>query len=240
MPPHPLHCRFSGTLPVPKVFLHTPRLPYQLRDQLIHIDTHDYHIRSLLDRQQFSDEDALAADLGISSATWALFGVVWPSSRVLARQVSGMALQGLKVLEIGCGLGLTSIVLHRMGVDITASDYHPLAREFLERNVQRNALPPLKYRAGNWESNNPGLGEFDLIIGSDLLYQPRHAQQVSAFIALHSESGGAALVVDPDRGNRNAFTRCMLGLGFRHHFERFKEEGLAEARCKGRILHYQR
>lgn len=38
------------------------------------------------------------------------------------------------MLEIGCGLGLSSIVLHQMGMDITASDYHPLAKEFLDRS----------------------------------------------------------------------------------------------------------
>ncbi len=38
----------------------------------------DIHLRTLKDKQQFSDKDKKAEDLGISSATWSLFGVIWP------------------------------------------------------------------------------------------------------------------------------------------------------------------
>ena len=39
----------------------------------------DLVIRSLLDRQQFADRDGAAERLGISSAAWPLFGLLWPS-----------------------------------------------------------------------------------------------------------------------------------------------------------------
>jgi len=65
------------------------------------------------------------------------------------------------VLEIGCGIGLSSIVLHKLGVNITASDYHPLAKAFLDGNVLGNKLPPIKFKSGNWGGENPLLGEFD-------------------------------------------------------------------------------
>ena len=214
--------------------------PYKVSHQIISIAAHSYPLCTLLDRQQFSDELHLASDIGISDATWSLFGVVWPSSIVLATYVSSMALQGKKVLEIGCGIGLSSIVLHRMGIDITASDYHPLAQEFLELNVLGNKLPPIKYLGGNWEVDNPLLGEFDLIIGSDVLYQPAHPGQVSEFISLHGQLTSDAIIVDPNRGNSNNFSRCMNTLGYSHHFERFDAEGVDDSRCKGRILHYHR
>ena len=46
------------------------------------------HIRSLLDRQQFADPLGLAERLGISSATWPLFGLLWPSGGQLATRVA--------------------------------------------------------------------------------------------------------------------------------------------------------
>jgi len=55
------------------------------RYQTIEFDDTDIHIKTLRDKQQFADEDGLAASLGISSATWPLFGVIWPSGEVLAR-----------------------------------------------------------------------------------------------------------------------------------------------------------
>lgn len=213
---------------------------YQTKDETIIVSNIDYLIHSLKDRQQFYDHEQRAEGLGISSATWPLFGVVWPSSRILAATVCLLELDGKRVLEIGCGLGLSSIVLHKMGVDITASDYHPLAKEFLDENVLRNKLLPIKFQTGNWEVENPLLGEFDLIIGSDVLYEPAHAEIVSQFIDCHSSDNVKVVIVDPNRGNRANFTKKMIALGYAHHFERFNEQGHDDVSCKGRILHYRR
>jgi predicted nicotinamide N-methyase len=213
---------------------------YQTKDETITISSNDYWIHSLKDRQQFYDHEQRAEAIGISSATWSLFGVVWPSSRVLAATVSLLELDGQRVLEIGCGLALSSIVLHKMGVDITASDYHPLAKEFLDKNILSNRLLPIKFQTGNWEANNPSLGKFDLIIGSDVLYEPAHAENVSQFIDCHADVNIDVIIVDPNRGNRANFTRKMIALGYSHHFERFDVQGNDDASCKGRILHYQR
>ena len=214
--------------------------PYQLKHETITVNDNDYHIRSLKDRQQFHDDDQRAESLGISSATWPLFGVVWPASKVLAAAISVITLDSKRVLEIGCGIGLTSIVLHKMGADITASDYHPLAKEFLDNNIAANELPPIQFQTGNWETENPLLGEFDLIIGSDVLYEPAHAKQVSNFIDHHSSNDVEVIIVDPNRGNRSRFTNKMVALGYTHHFERFNIAGNDDNRCKGRILYFQR
>ncbi|MDH5614854.1 MAG: hypothetical protein OEY35_07460, partial [Gammaproteobacteria bacterium] len=120
------------------------------------------------------------------------------------------------------------------------SDYHPLAQEFLDENILRNELPPIKFLTGNWETENPLLGEYDLIIGSDILYEPAHAESVSSFIDCHSGTDVQVIIVDPNRGNRAIFTKKMIALGYTHHFDRFDVQELDEPRCKGRILHYQR
>lgn len=213
---------------------------YLLKYETVTVNEIDYLIRSLKDRQQFYDHEQRAEALGISSATWPLFGVVWPAAKVLAATVSVLQMNNKRVLEIGCGIALSSIVLHHMGVDITASDYHPLAREFLDDNVLRNELTPIKFETGNWEIDNPLLGKFDLIIGSDVLYEPAHAGLVSNFIDNHSGIDVDVIIVDPNRGNRANFTRHMIALGYSHHFERFDVKGALDTRCKGRILHYQR
>ena len=213
---------------------------FLLKHETITVNKIDYLIRSLKDRQQFSDNQQLAEDLGISSATWALFGVVWPSSRVLAATVCMFEMDGKRVLEIGCGIALTSIVLHQMGVDITASDYHPLAKAFLDENILGNEMKPIKFQTGNWEVENLLLGDYDLIIGSDVLYEPAHAKSVSDFIDCHSNVGVEVVIVDPNRGNRASFTKKMIALGYTHHFEKFDVLDVDDVQTKGRILHYQR
>jgi 2-polyprenyl-3-methyl-5-hydroxy-6-metoxy-1,4-benzoquinol methylase len=171
-------------------------------------------IRSLLDRQQYSDPLGEAEAAGISPATWPLFGQVWPSARKLADLMQVRELGGLRILEIGCGLALASMVIHRRLGDITASDCHPLTHSFLSSNLLLNGLPDLKYETGNWGRGNPELGEFDLIIGSDVLYERSHPEQLAAFIQLHAARRAEVLIVDPNRSNRAPFNRAMALLGF--------------------------
>ena len=48
----------------------------------------DLLIRSLADRQQFHDPQGHAERIGISSASWPLFGLVWPSGVALAQRLA--------------------------------------------------------------------------------------------------------------------------------------------------------
>ena len=212
----------------------------QLKQERITLNQVDYLIQSLKDNQQFDEDDTASAGVGISPATWPLFGLFWPSSLILASTVAQLKLQNKRVLEIGCGLGFSSIVLHGMGVDITASDHHPLAKQFLDTNILNNALPPINYQTGDWDIDNPSLGEFDLIIGSDILYQPDHSKNVSEFIDIHSENNVQVIIVDPNRSNRSRFTRNMQALGYDYHSERFSMMDLEKKPSKGHILYYRR
>lgn len=212
---------------------------FELRRQTFLIDEVSYDIESLLDNNQYDAGDDGAVP-GIDSATWPVFGQVWPASVVMAMNICKLELAGKRVLEIGCGLGLCSIVLHRMGVDITASDYHPRVREFLDRNVLGNGFLPIKYQTGNWDGENPELGKFDLIIGSDILYEPDHARLVARFIDRHSSDDVQVLIADPGRSNRANFTHNMIGLGYLHRYERFDRDLQDGNRCRGSISQYRR
>lgn len=48
----------------------------------------DLIIQSLLDKQQFADPLGAAEALGISSAAWPLFGLLWPSGAQLAQRMA--------------------------------------------------------------------------------------------------------------------------------------------------------
>lgn len=210
----------------------------------------DLIIRSLLDRQQFADPLGAAEQLGISSSNWPLFGLLWPSSAHLAARLALRPVRaGERILEIGCGLALASLVGHRRGADVTASDCHPLTETFLLENLRLNGLQPMKYRLGQW-GVAAGLlatdvqGCFDLIIGSDLLYERDADDTLVAFIARHAAPLAEVWIVDPDRGNRPAFNRAMAGQGFDHHEQRLSTSLPVGAGTlpgyKGRLLLYRR
>lgn len=224
---------------------------YQVKQERIAVaGAPDLLIRSLLDRQQFSDPLGAAERAGIGSAEWPLFGLPWPSGVQLAVRLAARALRpGERILEMGCGLALASLVAHRRGADITASDKHPLTQLFLNHNLRLNQLAPLPYRHGEWalpaagQAVLPGAvhGRFDLLIGSDLLYERGSGLLLAAFIGRHALPAAEVWIVDPDRGNRPAFNRAMAALGFERHEERLDLVAAPPlAGYKGRLLSYRR
>ncbi len=224
---------------------------YQTKQECVPIPgTRDLHIQSLLDRQQYADPFGEAEALGISSAMWPLFGMLWPSSKQLATWMAERPLvPGERILEVGCGLALASMVVHRQGADVTASDCHPLTETFLKRNIDLNDLPPLPYLHGNWgddddtvvRSGRPAVsGRFDLIMGSDVLYERDESGLLSGFIARHAMPSAEVLIVDPNRGNRTAFNKRMADVGFTLEEINLNSEDSDGVRYKGRMLRYQR
>lgn len=200
----------------------------------------EYQLRSLLDRQQYSDPDGVAERLGISSATWPLFGLLWPAGCVLASHMSGTAFAGRRVLEVGCGLGLASLVAHTQLADVVASDVHPLADAFLQANAALNGLTPIPFHRGDWQVADPGLGRFDLIIGSDLLYERMLPAALAEFIELHAAADAEVIVVDPDRGQQGRFTRSMDRHGFGHAVTRVARHDTPGGSFKGCVHTYSR
>jgi predicted nicotinamide N-methyase len=142
--------------------------------------------------------------------------------------------------EVGCGLGLASLVVHRREGNIIASDCHPLTETFLKANVLLNGLPPLPYETGNWGRVNKGLGAFDLLIASDVLYERSHPAQLSGFIQEHAAEGAEVLIVDPNRGNRSAFHKDMANMGFGVTEIMLNEPLKDLSAYRGRLLHYTR
>jgi len=187
---------------------------YEVETVTHRIGGSNFHIRALLNRQQFSDPDASAEHAGVSPAAWPLFGVVWPAGLALAEEMSRYPIAGKSILELGCGIALTSLVLARRGADITACDHHPLAEAFLHHNTRLNDLPALPFRTAPWLGPNPLLGRYDLIIGSDLLYERDHAVLLAGFIERHANPAAQVLIADPGRGYVSAFSALMTAQGY--------------------------
>lgn len=182
---------------------------YQTKQETVLINGSPFYIKSLKNKQQFYDPDDTAANLGISSAMWPISGMLWPSGVVLANVIGKLSLNNLRVLEVGCGIGLASLVAMKKGADITASDYHPLSQSFLNDNASLNNLPKVNYFHGNWRKPISNRGVFDLIIGSDLLYDKDNLDILATFINCHLAKNGRIILIDPGRGFANKFVKIL-------------------------------
>lgn len=212
---------------------------YTTRQLTVLLGGHDYRIRALSDRQQFADPHGDAERIGISPALWGLFGQVWPAGKLLAETMSSFEVAGKRVLELGCGLGLSSLVLQRRKADITASDHHPLAELFLQRNAMQNHLPHVAYRDLPWEIPDATLGRFDLIIGSDILYERGHAELLAGIMLRHASEHTEILITDPGRGNSTRFSQAMALQGFGVDEQRTRFDAADIPPFRGKLLSYR-
>ena len=202
--------------------------PYKTKTETISISESSFEITSLKDKSQFYDPEGQAESMGISSAMWPIFGLIWPSSIVLAKIIYDFNLENKRVLEVGCGIAIASIVASSKNADITASDYHPFTNQFLTKNSQANDISPIKYFHGDWRHPITNKGRFDLVIGSDLLYEVVHAEQLATFINCHLTQDGIVILVDPGRRTAKKIRKNMEALGFNCILEVINKDGIEQ------------
>jgi len=140
----------------------------------------------LIDEAAFDEEEFLPY--------WA---ELWPSGLALARHVAGRDLAGLRVAELGCGLGLPSLAAALRGADVLATDWAEDAIELLRRNAERNGVF-LRVARVRWSEPEPLLraAPWDLVLGADLLYERRNVEQL---LELLPQLGSEVLLADPGR-----------------------------------------
>jgi ETFB lysine methyltransferase len=212
----------------------------RIQYQTIEFDKVDIHVRTLRDKQEYLDVDNIADKLGISSAQWSLFGVIWPSSEVLAHFMFDFDIKSKRILEVGCGIALTSLMLNKRDADITATDYHPEAEAFLLKNIKLNDGASIPFVRTGWADKTSDLGKFDLILGSDILYEKEHTDLLSRFIDQHAEQECEVIIVDPGRGRHANFSKKMIKLGYSHSQSKPENSDYLDQKFKGQILRYKR
>ena len=100
---------------------------------------------------------------------------LWPAAQALAAALP--AVDGLNVVELGCGLGLPSLVAAALGAHVTATDWAVDAVDLLRENATRNGLELVVERR-DWRE--PWPARFDLVLAADVLYERRNVEPLVA------------------------------------------------------------
>ncbi len=166
---------------------------------------HPRDAESLIDEAAFNRDERLPY--------WA---DVWPSSIALARTVRAMTGESRSLLELGCGVGLVAVAALRAGFDVTASDYYDDALQFTRLNAATNALREPKTMLLDWRNLPVEIPAFDVVVGSDVLYERPYGPVVARTIATTLAEHGRALISDPGRVGSPAFFDALRDVGLRH------------------------
>jgi ETFB lysine methyltransferase len=126
---------------------------------------------------------------------------VWPASKVLAQHIhaSRSLLSGRLCLDIGCGLGITSLLAGSLGAKVVAMDFERQALECARKNARLNHVSALNWIQMDWR--NPGLrpAVFDFIWGADILYETRFCQPLALLLKDSIRENGRIWIADPER-----------------------------------------
>ena len=114
------------------------------------------------------------------------------------------------------------------------------AELFLKRNASLNGDSPIPFERTGWADDNDGLGLFDLIIGSDLLYEDEHIALLSDFIHAHAKPQCEVILVDPGRGRKNKLVKKLMGLGYQSSLIKPDNTIYLDTVFKGHILRFVR
>ena len=140
----------------------------------------------LIDEERFLDDEFLPY--------WA---ELWPASLALADALPDVRRQ--RVVELGCGLGVPSLVAAASGAHVTAIDWAAEAIELLRTNAGRNGVV-VQAEVRDWRK--PWRERFDLVLAADVLYERRN---VAPLLARLKELAPVALIGLAGRPYESAF-----------------------------------
>jgi predicted nicotinamide N-methyase len=182
------------------------------------------------------DEDAYAVDERLPY--WA---ELWPSARVLADVLAEAPLEGLRVVELGCGLGLPSIVALARGATVLATDWYDDALAFARENAMRALGQTLETMAVDWRDPPDRLlqlAPFDLVVAADVLYEERNAAALGELLPYLTAPGSEVVIADPRRPHAALLWPILEKEGWTHS----KEDVTLDAHIDeaGPVIHLHR
>lgn len=153
------------------------------------------------------------------------YGNLWPAGLALADHMAriGEWLNGKRVIELGCGLALPSLVCAKLGADVVAQDIHPDVTPTLLENSKNNLIETGKIKIETFLFQKISLeflkklGVFDFVIASDILYENNQPENVAKIATTLCGRTGHIILIDPAR-NPKYLQQCVDAIkacGFR-------------------------
>ena len=141
-------------------------MPEELVSQSIELPSGE--LRMLQPEEAAELPDAGAVEWAPIAPYWA---VLWRSGVALARELDTVALRGLRVVELGCGLAVPSIAAARAGAAVLATDACAEALTLVERNAHANDVK-IETATVDWAepAELVSRGPFDVLLAADVLY----------------------------------------------------------------------
>ena len=155
-----------------------------------------------------ADWDALRHEEGGAGRPVPFWARPWPSGTALAEALSAAPPPaGARVVELGCGLAVPSIVAARAGAQVLATDGATDAVAYAAHSLALNQVTGEVAHVA-WDEHGDELAErgpFDLVLGADVLYTPANAELLVRLLPRLLAPWGEVHLADPGRANARVF-----------------------------------
>jgi predicted nicotinamide N-methyase len=146
---------------------------------------------------------------------------LWPSGIALAAELleAPNHLEGVRSLELGCGLGVTAIAALQRGVALLVTDYSPESLALCAVNTARNAGRTPVARRMNWREPDAEFLQvagdgFPLVLAADVLYEERDVLPLRELVERVVAPGGSLWLAEPSRPPARRFVDEMMRAGW--------------------------
>jgi predicted nicotinamide N-methyase len=170
--------------------------------------TVDAHTFSIL--KPANSDDLIREEDFVKDERLPYWADVWPSSLILAGKLLELKGRGKTALELGCGVGLSTLAATKAGYDVLSTDYYEDALDVTRANVFRNLGKFARTRLVDWRHLPDDLGQFDFVFASDVLYEKEYAELLPVILDRVLAASGTALIADPGRVAAPIFVEACL------------------------------
>ena len=148
---------------------------------------------------------------------------IWSSGVALGDAIvaSPELLRRQRVIEIGCGLGITAIAAVQAGAELTVTDYAPLSLSLARYNVLANTgREPDAAIQFNWRSPSDEFlavtaQGYPVVLAADVLYESRDVEPLLRLLEQVVVPGSLLWLAEPGRAVAGRFVDLAVKHGWR-------------------------
>ena len=152
-------------------------------------------------------ENLLAKDKTTAFPFWAK---IWPSSKAIASFLINEPhfIESKCVLEIGAGIGLPSLMLAHLALEVVISDHAPESVFLIKKNIQHIGAHNVKAICLDWNDFPENINA-DLVLLSDINYDPIQFDSLFTMIQKFIKKGSTIIISTPQRITATPFAEAL-------------------------------
>jgi predicted nicotinamide N-methyase len=137
-----------------------------------------------------------------------LWAKIWESSLVLSDYLVSHYKSPKRILELGAGLGVNSIIASSLGHQVTLTEFDPHAFQFAQANASINSCHTIDFKMLDWQSPDVE-SKFDMIVGSELIDKESVFAAMSHFFHHYLLNDGEIILANELRKTSKLFFDTM-------------------------------